>query len=51
MKVLFVYSLNFVQSSEKPMEFFKDIQLGISYISSFLKKHGHETKLIILILR
>jgi len=48
MKVLFVYSLNFVQSSEKPMEFFKDIQLGISYISSFLKKHGHETKLIIL---
>lgn len=48
MKVLFVYSLNIVESATKPLQSPGQMQFGISYISSFLKKHGHQTKLIVL---
>lgn len=48
MKVLFIYSLNIIGSPQKPIESPEQIQFGVSYISSFLKKHGHDTKLIVL---
>jgi len=48
MNILFIYSLNVVGSSNKPLESPEQIQFGISYISSFLKKYGHQTKLIVL---
>jgi len=48
MNILFIYSLNIVGSSTKPLESPEQIQFGISYISSFLKKHGHQTKMIVL---
>ncbi len=48
MNVLFVFSLNDIQSPRKPLRSPEQIQLGISYISSFLKKHGHHTRLIVL---
>lgn len=48
MNVLFIYSLNIVGSSQKPLESPEHIQFGISYISSFLKKHGHQTRVIVL---
>lgn len=48
MNILFVYSLNIIGSPEKPLESPEQIQFGISYISSFLKKHGHQTKAVVL---
>ena len=48
MNILFIYSLENVQSPTKPLQTPVMIQFGISYISSFLKKHGHQTKLIVL---
>ncbi len=55
MNVLFIYSLyNFaisstdISSTDKPIKSYELIYFGISYISSFLKKHGHSTKLIVL---
>lgn len=48
MKVLFIYSLADVLSATKPLQTLEEIQFGISYISSFLKKHGHHTRLIVL---
>ncbi|MBU2540160.1 B12-binding domain-containing radical SAM protein [Patescibacteria group bacterium] len=48
MKILFIYSLNIVGSLAKPLESPEQIQFGISYISSFLKKHGHQTRMIVL---
>lgn len=48
MNVLFVYSLYNIASSKKPIRTPEAMQFGISYISSFLKKHGHNTKLIVL---
>jgi len=48
MRVLFVYTREFPQSPIKPLVDFTAIQFGISYISSYLKKHGHETRLLIL---
>lgn len=48
MNILFVYSLQDAQSPAKPLEIQEQIHFGISYISSFLKKHGHNTKLIVL---
>jgi len=48
MNVLFVCSLNDIQSPAKPLQNPKEILLGISYISSLLKGHGHNTKLIVL---
>ncbi|MDD5098038.1 MAG: radical SAM protein [Candidatus Omnitrophica bacterium] len=48
MKILFVYSLQDVQSLHKPLKSPEEIHFGISYISSLLKQHGHQTKLIVL---
>jgi len=48
MNVVFVYSLYDVQSSKRPLRSQEQIQFGISYISSFLEKNGHNTKLIVL---
>ena len=48
MKVLFVYSLDDVQSWRTPMRSWDSIQLGISYISSLLKANKHQTQLLVL---
>lgn len=48
MNILFVSSLDDIQSAAKPLQTQQQIQFGISYISSFLKKHGHSTRLIVL---
>jgi len=48
MKILFVYSLDDIQSTSKPLRSWATIQFGISYISSVLKAHGHHTALLVL---
>jgi anaerobic magnesium-protoporphyrin IX monomethyl ester cyclase len=48
MNVLFICSLSDVQSPTKPLQKPEEMQLGISYISAFLKKHGYHTKLLVL---
>ncbi|MCK5605720.1 cobalamin-dependent protein [Candidatus Pacearchaeota archaeon] len=48
MKVLFIYSLDEIQSVSKPLRSWAYIQFGISYISSVLKAHGHQTRLLVL---
>lgn len=49
MNVAFVYTLkDKYQTPSKPLSARDEIQFGISYISSFLKKHGHNTRLLIL---
>lgn len=48
MKILFIYSFQDAQSATKPLRSEGQMQFGISYISSFLKKHGHKTKLVVL---
>ena len=48
MKILFIYSLYEIESCVKPLRSQEQIQLGISYISSLLKNHGHQTKVVVL---
>lgn len=48
MNVLFVYSLNDIYTYAKPLRTPEQMHLGISYISSFLKKYGHRTRLVVL---
>lgn len=48
MNILFVYSLDGVRSSTRPLRILEQMQLGISYVSSYLKNHGHSTKLLVL---
>jgi len=48
MKVMFIYSLDDVQSVKTPLRSWTSIQFGISYISSVLKANGHQTKLLVL---
>ena len=48
MKILFIYSIESPLSVEKPLDNPVYTQLGISYISSFLKQYNHDTKLVIL---
>ena len=48
MKVLFVYSLDSVRTSRKPLRSWSCMQHGISYISSLLRIHGHQTSLVVL---
>lgn len=48
MDVMFVYSLDNIQSTQKPLRSWAAIQFGISYISSVLKSHGHKTRLLVL---
>lgn len=47
MNILFIYSLQEPYLFSNPV-FSKDIHFGISYISSFLKQHGHATGLVVL---
>ncbi len=48
MNILFVYSVDDIFSPVKPLRSHEEMQFGISYISSFLKKHGHRTELVVL---
>jgi anaerobic magnesium-protoporphyrin IX monomethyl ester cyclase len=48
MNILFITSLADSQSLAKPFQTPEYIQFGISYISAFLKSHGHKTELIVL---
>jgi radical SAM superfamily enzyme YgiQ (UPF0313 family) len=48
MKILFIYSLDDVQSVQTPMRSWASVQFGISYISSMLKARGHQTQLLVL---
>jgi radical SAM superfamily enzyme YgiQ (UPF0313 family) len=48
MRILFIYTREIPQSPVKPLTYLDAIQFGISYISAFLKKHGHETRLLVL---
>lgn len=47
MNVLFVHSEEDNYSAEKPLDGFERMQFGISYISSFLKSRGHQTRLVV----
>jgi anaerobic magnesium-protoporphyrin IX monomethyl ester cyclase len=47
MRVLFVHSEEDRYSEEKPLEGHERMQFGISYISSVLKRAGHQTSLVI----
>ncbi len=48
MNVLFIYSEQDPYTPEKPLEWQERVQFGISYISSFIKKEGHRTRLLVL---
>lgn len=48
MKIMFVYSVDGIDTSEKPLRSWSQVQFGISYISALLKEHGHETGLLVL---
>jgi radical SAM superfamily enzyme YgiQ (UPF0313 family) len=48
MNVLFIYSEQDPYTPEKPLEWQERVQFGISYISSFLKERGHNTRLLVL---
>lgn len=48
MNVLFIYSLQEIQSLKKPLRSQELIQLGISYISAILKQKKHKTKVVVL---
>lgn len=45
---MFVYSLDDIQSTLKPLRSWSSIHFGISYISSVLKSYGHQTRLLVL---
>jgi radical SAM superfamily enzyme YgiQ (UPF0313 family) len=47
-RILFVFTLTDVQSPSRPLRTPEYIQLGLSYLSSYLKAHGHETRLVVL---
>ena len=48
MKILFIYSLDGILPSAKPLRSWSAMQFGISSISSLLKAHGHQTRLSVL---
>ena len=48
MRTLFVYSLDDIRPVSKPLRTWSSMQHGISYISSLLKTHGHQTRLLVL---
>lgn len=48
MKILFIYSLDDILPSRKPLRSWSSMQFGISYISALLKAHGHQTRLLVL---
>jgi radical SAM superfamily enzyme YgiQ (UPF0313 family) len=48
LRVLFVHSEEDAYSPAKPLQIQERIQFGISYISSLLRREGHETRLVVL---
>lgn len=48
MNILFLYSLYEINTPEKPLLTPETAQMGISYISALLKKHGHKTSLLVM---
>ncbi len=48
MNILFIYSLQEVQSIKKPIRMQIQLQLGISLISSVLKKNKHDTQVAVI---
>lgn len=48
MEILFIYSIEGASSIEKPLGSPPGICFSILYLSSFLKKLDHNTKLLIL---
>lgn len=48
MKILFIYTVFNIASTDKPLRSPELIAYGISYISSYLKIHGHKTDLVVL---
>lgn len=48
MNILFVHSQNDVVNMSKPMRHRQSMPLGLSYISSVLKKNGHVTQSVVL---
>jgi len=48
MNILFIYSLDDINTPERPLASPTQMQSGISYVSAMLKKHGHTTKLLVL---
>lgn len=48
MKIMFIDSIDGIESTSKPLGSWTRMQFGISYISSLLKAHGHETRLLVL---
>ena len=48
MKIMFVYSVDGIESSLKSLSSWSKVQFGISYVSSMLKARGHETDLLVL---
>ncbi len=48
MKVLFVHAEEDAYTPDKPVSLWERMQFGISYISSYLKAAGHETRLVVL---
>ncbi|MEW5819693.1 MAG: radical SAM protein [Cyanobacteriota bacterium] len=48
MNILFVYSYNIPVSQQKPLKTVGEMHFGISYLSSYIKDKGHNTKLLVL---
>lgn len=48
MNILFIHSLDDILSPAKPLRTPEQMHFGISYISSVLKGHGHNTRLAVL---
>ena len=48
MKILFVYSVNSPNEPKRPLESQDEMQFGISLISAYLQRHGHQTELLVL---
>lgn len=48
MNILFIFSLDHVNTAQKPLYSYDQIQFGISYISALLKQKGYQTNLVIL---
>ncbi len=48
MRVLFVYSLRDALTTSRPLASLGNIHIGVSYLSSYLKAQGHETRVVVL---
>ncbi len=48
MKIMFVYSVDDVESMSKPFRNWHHMQFGISYISAVLKAQGHQSCLLVI---